>query len=512
MNLLFILFLLAFHGNANANTWWVDDDASGPNHTGTQSDPFPHPGWANSCLGIGDTVNILDGLYICDPELQREYIRIRLPGSSSNSDLTLYRAYIQNEGDTVFIRMKDFAFGQCFEVADSTYNVIIEGFYMYNATGDSGTSGNPWPEHCCGVLTEGNGTIVRNNHIYGCNMGVFIRSPNESNPTEGHNICGNIISDCGEAGIRVKGAKNCRIMSNILYGNAEWHAPSGGIVMYRTSNTMVYNNTVIVEGLGPSIHLYRGTNPNSNPCRNCEISDNIGITVVEGNSTIFAVDSTMADITSNKFHHNTWWDAAENDTTWFAFGLSSWHFKPMIPFEQYLDSLPDNGINGIGEANRDPYVLNDTMAIYPFLLDDAVTSEKDAGSRTASQANLGRLTALVSQTLDADTVDRGYHQNQNNRSLNPSYVLPSGSEESNASHQGKHINTGIGPKTQIQADEVICMAVLYNVLGQQVAVLKSREVSRLIAETYTLNLPTGIYLLHLETLTGPRLLKIPVRH
>jgi len=466
-----------------ADTYWVDQNNTSPPYLGTREDPFPHPAYACYSpyhrLTPGDTINVLPGTYIIDPDDRLSKINITASESNRESPPIVFQG-IDFEGiERVHIQAAPYESVNCFCIDNSAYNVIIQNFYISDAFQRGREERHP-----SGVKSHGSGTIVRDNHIYGCSIGVFLTQEDNHAFAFGSQVYGNVISNCGEAGIRVKGTFRDKVFSNLLYNNGVRDEPAGSITIYRTQYTEVYNNTIITSDV-PCIEMYRGTDPYSQPCRFCKIFDNVCIKTQESDVPIFIVHYTMRDIRSNYYYSNTWYTI--NGECRFQFG--GWGHSGTQSFSSYLNRLPQNEMNGRGETVRNPE-LNDNYLLLPN------SPELNVGSRLSTDARLNETTACITQQYDLERVDRGYHQKPFKHELNPNWQLPPtnfmGMENEN---DGTAISF-IPKEFQIQR------ASLFNILGQKVAVLKNRTVSDLRQEANNLDLAAGLYIVMMQTDQG----------
>jgi len=484
------ILILVFYLTSAGETYWVDAGNQSPPYLGTRQHPWPHPGYA--ChpdyhrLSPGDTINVLPGVYLVNPRNRLSKIHIRVNNSNPHSAPVVFRGYEFHNDDKVFIRVKSYESEHGIFIDHRSHNVVIEDFYISNAFQPGRDLAHP-----AGVKVQGSGCIVRYNHIYGCHIGIFASSYNMHNPSLKLQIYGNVISQSGEAGIRIKGAQHCKIYSNLLYNNGERDEPAASITIYRTTGTQIYNNTIITYNAA-AIELYRGTNSHAEPCRRCEIFDNICVKLRGGDNPIFSVHYTMKRIESNKYHHNTWYNP-ERDC---LFNFGGWtHHTELQRFNDYIRALPRNGVNGRGEVVRDPELESN------FFL-DIHSPEVNDGSRPSAEANLNRATTFAIQAPDIGLVDRGYHQLPYRHSLNPPWYLPppeepvfdDGSDEAGIS--------------LIVENEPIQQAFLYNILGQKVAVLTSDRLSAVRNEINNRHLANGLYILNLKTASANQSLKI----
>ncbi len=419
-------------------------------------------------------MNVLPGVYTVDSSSTLSTIHISVEQSHTLSSPVVFQGVEWNECERAHIQAVSSQLEPCIAVEYSTHNVVIQNFHFSNATGNS------YYGHTPGVKIAGTNVTVRYNNIYGCQIGIFVRQSNPEDTIFGARIYGNVISDCGEAGIRIKGSVDNQIYANLLYHNGEWEEPAGGITIYRTINTQVFNNTIITSR-APGIHLYRGTDPNSEPCVHCGIFDNICLKNDPGISPIFAVDYTMAQIQSNRFHHNTWFN--QSGSVCFSFG--GFDGRPLQRFSQYRSALPANGVNGRGEEVREPN-LGESYLLTVF------SREIDSGSRSVSEAGLKYYTGVQTQSFDRGRVDRGYHQLLYAHRLNPAWQRPSQTSYGHQPLSLKEISFNAG-------ESIIKKASLYDILGRRVALLNTVSFAKMPETANSLNLSNGFYVLRVET-------------
>ena len=210
---------------------------------GTFSHPWRTLDYASRQVSPGDTVNVLSGIYY-------ESVRILTGGQE---DLPVVFTVPQGEEVTVKAQL-DF----CFYIPEGVEYVIIEGFKLTRAYGTILAHGGA-------VRVLGNHNTIRYNHCYDNDVGVFVESFSfDTTEANYHNrVEGNIISDSGEAGIRVKRSDNTTVISNLIYHNGYSIEPAGAITYYGGDSTSVLNNT-IWDNAGPAIHNYNGTNQGQN--------------------------------------------------------------------------------------------------------------------------------------------------------------------------------------------------------------------------------------------------------
>lgn len=359
----------------------------------------------------GDTVLVAGGTY---------YETVQTVRSGSDSLGIIEYIYIIAAGDApaVIKAESDYCFlighlAADFEVVRHDF-IWIEGFCLTNAY---------WKKsnHGAAVRTLSNYGVCIHNQIYDNDIGFFSEGTgeySEATNNRGNFVAYNVFSDNGEAAVRLKHSSENDVVFNLFYNNAFRIEPAGCVTFYCGYGNRVINNTFWNNG-GPAVEAYNGTASDSCvACANSEVRDNIFASPQA--MLLLSVNEKTAWEGSSKFYYNLFWGPDSNEQiVWW--GQNEYHKGGfLLTLSQFLnlaENFPDsvNPMNGVGCFFTDPLFENAQNLQFDLLSSSLAI---DAGSRLASEAPFlytpdsvlaSELTARVDQSLDADTVDLGYH-------------------------------------------------------------------------------------------------------
>ena len=365
------------------------------NNSGDQNHPFASIKFAESILIAGDVLNILTGIYY-------ESIMIRCCGNDSMP--IIFRA--PQDQDVTVKAQKDF----CFLISDSSDYIVIEGFKLtrayYNLTA-----------HGAAVRVFGNYCTIRNNQCYDNDIGIFVEDSDFDTTTTNHHnlIQGNIISDCGEAGIRIKRTDFARIVSNLLYHNGYRIEPAGAVTFYGANGTEILNNT-FWDNNGPAIDNYDGSIPEETPTStNSLIANNIATR--DDGGFLLKIDSKMIEVTSNIYCYNLWFnsDLGSKVVHWGfdCFGEGGEN----LTFQEFLSAAGTvNSENGLGSMETNPFFVDTDNLIFDL---QSGSPALNAGTLDLAELGLLGLTSQWDQSPDSGIPDMGYHHQPNVLLTNP---------------------------------------------------------------------------------------------
>lgn len=409
--LAFLLACLSFAAlrsqNSHAATWYVNAASEGGN--GSSDQPYSTIQAGVDVAQPGDTVLVAGGTYY-------ETVKTQTSGVDSSNGITYYIYVIAaGDGPAVVKAQENFGF-----VIHTDHNYIwIEGFHITCGYGTSTAHGS-------GIRTFGSYGVFIHNYIYDNDVGVFCEGDggsDESLNNRGNVIAYNVISDAGEAAVRMKRSSENEVMFNLMYHNGYRIAPDATVTYYGAKGNHIINNT-IWDSKGAALQVYNGTNPDSNvACTECIIQDNIMARPAPG--VLLTVDSKSAAESSNVYSHNVYWTPVpDEEVIWWGpeFSEGGVHLT-VHKFAVFADSI--NAAIGEGSQFADPLFQAPFESKFDLLPGSPAI---DAGSRLASEAVIpgpagmpgaSALTARMDQMLDGGVVDVGYHHEPYNYGTNP---------------------------------------------------------------------------------------------
>ncbi len=107
--------------------------------------------------------------------------------------------------------------------------IWIEGFYITNGYGDQ------MVPHGAGIRTYSNYGVFIHNKIYDNDSGIYCEGSGtfaESGNNRGNYIAHNIISNSGEAAVRIKYSSENDVVFNLMYYNGYRIEPSAAVTFY----------------------------------------------------------------------------------------------------------------------------------------------------------------------------------------------------------------------------------------------------------------------------------------
>jgi parallel beta-helix repeat protein len=257
------------------------------------------------------------------------------------------------------------------------------------------------------------------NHIYdNGGAGILVETFTEDPSYSNHHtyIFGNILSDNGESGLRIKRSDNATIISNLMIHNGYTIEPVGALTFYGADSTLVLNNT-FWDNAGPAIQIYNGSNQEITPITTNSLVAN-NISADDDGSVLFRVESNMINEPSNEFSHNLWYNGVPGSP------IVSWGFDNVgagngmnLSFDQYLAIVSAlNPNSGVGSMEADPLFSNPPDQIFDL---SPGSPAFDAGALDLTSLGLEGLTANSDQSLDTGIPDLGYHHLPNVWISNP---------------------------------------------------------------------------------------------
>ncbi len=397
--LLGMIFVLA--PQSQAKIIHVRAGAGGGN--GSLANPYGFIQMGVNNADPGDSVLVYEGTY---------YETIKFENSGlEGTDGTIYYIYVIAAGDgpAVVKAQDNFAFLVNYQVD----YIWIEGFHITLGYGTTTAHGS-------GIRTFGNYGVFIYNYIYDNDVGVFSEgtwSASESANNRGNYIAHNVISNSGEAGVRIKHSSDNEVAFNLLYMNGFRIEPAGAVTFYCGYGNRVINNTFWNNG-GPAIHAYNGTGVDS--CVASEGSDvRDNILARPDNGILLRVDKKTADEGSSVFWYNLFY-GPNPGADLVSWGADEWNVGGVLwtlsEFVSQADSV--NPQNGLGTFFANPQFASPED--FDFDLMDS-SRAINAGSRSAADAQADLLTALETQELDIGIVDLGYHHRPLENGINPQY-------------------------------------------------------------------------------------------
>ena len=501
-------------GEINAGVWHVRADAV-PGGSGLDSaNAFSRIQEGADVAVAGDTVLVYAGTYF-------ETVMPKRAGVDSTDGVIYYIYYIAKGDGPSIVKAQEssgFRIGQAIAIGEPVEprNYIwIEGFYITSSYGDQIVV------HGAGIRTYSDYGVFIHNKIYDNDIGILCEGSGtfaEAGNNRGNYIAHNIISNSGEAAVRIKHSSENDVVFNLMYHNGHRIEPSAAVTFYCGVGNRIINNTMWDNG-GGGAHAYNGTNSDSCiPSSYSDVRDNIFAQPDPG--FLLRVDEKTANDTSSVLSFNLFWmpDSSQPLIRWGSdeYGVGGFQltFNQFMTFVQEGESV--NALTGDGFLFADPLFAD--AADFDFALLPGSPAH-DAGSRLASLSPFvvppdtlrspndwtsppdslwaDQLTVFTVPELDSSLVDLGYHFAPQMYGVNPLITTSSDIALFPNPYSGQGAIQFMLPNVPFPRR---IRGEIYNIRGQRLESFRvpDNPLNHLSFRWDAGTLANGVYILHIE--------------
>ncbi|HEX7342891.1 MAG TPA: right-handed parallel beta-helix repeat-containing protein [bacterium] len=496
---------------AAARIWHVKAD-SPPGGIGSLERPFFRIQAAADTAVAGDTALVYAGTYY-------ETV-IPMHAGVDSTDGAIYYVYYVAAGDgpAIIKAQQNFGFrlGESFGtgLVERRDYIWIEGFYITDGYGATAVHGS-------GIRTYSNYGVFIHNKIYDNDVGIYCEGSGtfaESGNNRGNYIAHNIISNSGEAAVRIKHSSENDVVFNLMYHNGYRIEPSAAVTFYCGVGNRIINNTMW-DNAGGGAHAYNGTVADSCvPSSYSDVRDNIFARLDSG--FLLNVENKTCWDTTAVFSYNLFW-APDPDQPIIWWGSNE--FKEggyQLSFSEFMDSV--QLLDSINSRTGDGFIFSDPLFSDIADLDFALlpgSPARDAGSRPSNKAPFmippdtlrrpgdwpyppdsvwaSQLTVFNTSEVDADTVDLGYHFSPQTYTPNPPLYVSSEITLFPNPYPGSGAVQFLLPNVPFPRR---ISGQIYNLRGQKVGTLRipDNPLNLFAINWDTRILANGLYLLNIE--------------